>query len=307
MTLDVDALMDRRRLKRQVAMWRILAIALAVAAVLAILGRLAASGGNYVARLNVSGIIAEDLKRDKALDDAADNNRIKAIIVSINSPGGTVVGAEQLYNRLRDVATKKPVVVTMGTLATSAGYYIALGGDRIFAYDGTITASIGVIFQSTDLTALMERIGVKMEQIKSGAVKASPNPFEKTNPEARAVIDALVKDSFDQFIGLVKSRRRLTDEQARTIADGRIVTGRVARGLNLVDEIGGEDEARAWLEREKKVSRSLKVKNIDPKDEFDWGDLLGSTVGSIFGVNRRELGSRLALDGLISLWHPALR
>jgi protease-4 len=260
-----------------------------------------------VARININGLITEDQKRDKALDDAADNDRIKAIIVSINSPGGTVVGAEQLYNRLRDVAVKKPVVVTMGTLATSAGYYIALGGDRIFAYDGTITASIGVIFQSTDLTALLERIGVKMEQIKSGAVKASPNPFEKTNPEARAVIDALVKDSFDQFIGLVKARRRLTDAQASTISDGRVVTGRVARGLNLVDEIGGEDEARAWLEREKKIARSLKVKNIDPKDEFEWGDLLGSTLGSIFGVNRGELGSRLALDGLISLWHPALR
>jgi len=307
MTLDVDALMDRRRLKRQVAMWRILAIVLAVAAALAILGRLAAGGGEYVARITINGLIVQDQKRDKALDDAADNSRVKALIVSINSPGGTVVGAEQLYNRLRDVAVKKPVVITMGTLATSAGYYIALGGDRIFAYDGTITASIGVIFQSTDLTALLERIGVKMEQVKSGAVKASPNPFEKTNPEARAVIDALVKDSFDQFIGLVKARRRLTEEQVKTIADGRVVTGRVARSLNLVDEIGGEDEARAWLEREKKIARSLRVKNIDPKERFDWGDMLGSTVESLFGVNRGDMAGRLALDGLISLWHPALR
>ena len=306
MTLDVDALMDRRRLKRQVLVWRILAIVLAVGMALAIVGRIAATDREYVARITISGIIAEDKKRDKVLDDAADNDRIKALVVSINSPGGTVVGAEQLYNRLRDVAVRKPVVVTMGTLATSAGYYIALGGDRIFAYEGTITASIGVIFQATDLTALMERLGIKMEQIKSGPVKASPNPFEKTNPEARAVIDALVKDSFDQFLGLVRARRKLTDEQVKTIADGRVVTGRVARSLGLVDELGGEDEALAWLQRERKIDRRLKVKDIDPKDAFGWTDLLSGVFGAAFG-GRRDIAGRLALDGLISLWHPALR
>lgn len=302
MTLDVDALMDRRRLKRQVQLWRILAILLAAAAILAVGARVALDQRGYVARITISGLITEDKKRNKALDDAADDSSIKALIVVINSPGGTVVGAEQLYARLRDVAKKKPVVATMGTLATSAGYYIALGADRVFAYEGTITASIGVIFQATDMTALLERIGIKVEAIKSGAVKASPNPFEKTTPEARAVIDALVKDSFDQFLGLVRARRKLGDAQIKTIADGRVVTGRQAKNLGLVDELGGEDEARAWLAREKKIDKDLKVKDIDPKDSFDWGDLLGG----IFGW-RRDLAGRLALDGLISLWHPALR
>jgi protease-4 len=190
----------------------------------------------------------------------------------------------------------------MGTLATSAGYYIAVAGDRIYAYDGTITASIGVIFQASDMTALLEKIGLKVEAIKSGAVKASPNPFEKTTPEARAVIEALVKDSFDQFLTLVRTRRKLTDDQVKAIADGRVVTGRQAKVLGLVDEIGGQDEAVAWLEKEKKVAKDLKIKDIDPKESFDWGDMLGSIVGW-----RRELSARLALDGLISLWHPALR
>ena len=302
MTLDVDALMDRRRLKRQVQIWRVLAILLALAAVLAIGARIAIESTHYVARITISGIIAEDKKRNKALDDAADDSDVKALIVVINSPGGTVVGAEQLYKRLRDVAKKKPVVVSMGTLATSAGYYIALGADRIFAYDGTITASIGVIFQATDMTALMEKIGIKVEAIKSGAVKASPNPFEKTSPEARAVIDALVKDSFDQFLSLVRARRNLGDDRIKEIADGRVVTGRQAKILGLVDEIGGQDEALAWLQREKKIAKSLKVKDIDPKDSLGWSDLFGA----IFGW-RRDLASTLALDGLISLWHPALR
>ena len=302
MTLDVDALMDRRRLKRQVHLWRMLAILLAVAAMLAIGARAVIETQSHVARITVSGVIVEDRKRNKALDEAADDADVKALIVVINSPGGTVVGAEQLYARLRDVAKKKPVVVTMGTLATSAGYYIAVGADRIFAHEGTITASIGVIFQATDMTVLLEKIGIKVEAIKSGAVKASPNPFEKTSPEARAVIDALVKDSFDQFLGRVRERRKLSDEQVKAIADGRVVTGRQAKALGLVDELGGEDEARAWLAREKKIGRSLKVKDIDPKDSFEWSELFGGVFGW-----RRELGARLALDGLISLWHPALK
>ena len=302
MTLDVDALMDRRRLKRQVQLWRILAILLAVAAILAIGARIALDQRDYIARISITGIIAEDKKRGKALDDAADDANIKALIVVINSPGGTVVGAEQLYARLRDVARKKPVVATMGTLATSAGYYISVGADRIFAYEGTITASVGVIFQATDMTALLEKIGIKVESIKSGAVKASPNPFEKTTPEARAVIDALVKDSFDQFLGLVRERRKLGDDQVKTIADGRVVTGRQAKALGLVDELGGEDEALAWLQREKKIEKNLKVRDIDPKDGFDWSDLLGG----IFGW-RRDFAGRLALDGLISLWQPGLK
>jgi protease-4 len=302
MALDVDALMDRRRLKRQVLLWRVLAIVLAAAALVAIAGRIAYEKGDYVARITISGLITEDKKRAKVLDDAADASEVKALVVVINSPGGTVVGAEQLYGQLREVAKKKPVVVTMGTLATSAGYYIALGADRIFAHDGTITASIGVIFQATDMTALLEKIGVRVEAIKSGDVKASPNPFERMSPEARAVIDALVKDSFDQFLGLVRERRKLGDEQVKAIADGRVVTGRQARALGLVDEIGGLDEARAWLARERKIDKDLKVKDIDAKEGLEWGDLFDLAFGW-----RRELGGRLALDGLISLWHPALR
>jgi protease-4 len=302
MTLDVDALMDRRRLKRQVHLWRMLAILLAVAAILAVGARAAIEKQSHIARITISGIIAEDKKRSKVLDDAADDSDVKALIVVINSPGGTVVGAEQLYGQLREVAKKKPVVVSMGTLATSAGYYIAVAADRIYAYEGTITASIGVIFQATDMTALLEKIGLKVEAIKSGAVKASPNPFEKTTPEARAVIDALVKDSFDQFLTLVRTRRNLTDDQVKAIADGRVVTGRQAKALGLVDEIGGQDEAVAWLQREKKIDKDLKIKDIDPKDSLDWSDLLGSAFGW-----RRDITARLALDGLISLWHPALR
>ncbi len=302
MTLEVDALVDRRRLKRQVLLWRVLAVVLAVAAAVIAVGRIAGGTGDYVARLTVSGLITEDRKRDRLLADAADNDRIKALIVFIDSPGGTVVGAEQLYTRLRQVAAKKPVVATMGPLATSAGYYIALGGERIYAYEGTITASIGVIFQATDLTVLLERIGVKVDAIKSAPLKAAPNPFEKTTPEARAVIDALVKDSFDQFLGKVRERRRLDEDKLRIVSDGRVVTGRQALALGLVDALGGEDQAIDWLEAQKKIRADLPVRTIDAKPGVEWGDLFDLAFGG-----RGNIARGLALDGLISLWHPALR
>lgn len=302
MTLEVDALVDRRRLKRQVLLWRVLAVVLAVAALVIAVGRIVGTSGDYIARITVSGLITEDRKRDRLLADAADNDRIKALVVFIDSPGGTVVGAEQLYTRLRQVAAKKPVVATMGTLATSAGYYIALGGERIYAYEGTITASIGVIFQATDLTVLLERIGVKVDAIKSAPLKATPNPFEKTTPEARAVIDALVKDSFDQFLGKVRERRRLDDDKLRIVSDGRVVTGRQALALGLVDALGGEDQAIDWLEAQKKVRADLPVRNIDAKQGVEWGDLFDLAFGG-----RGNIARGLALDGLISLWHPALR
>jgi protease-4 len=302
MTLDVDALMDRRRLKRQVVIWRVLAIVLAVAAIVAIVGRIALESSDYVARITISGVIAENRARDTLLQKVAEDSHVKAVIIDIDSPGGTVVGAEQIYARLRAIAAKKPVVATMGTLATSAGYYVAAGTDRIFAHDGSITASIGVIFQATDLTALLDKIGVKIDLIKSGAVKASPNPFEKTSPEARAVIDALVKDTFDQFLSLVRDRRHLTTAEVQTISDGRVLTGRQAKALHLVDELGGADTALSWLQRAKGIAKDLKIRDLEPERTRGWAALLGQTLGL-----RQDLAGGLALDGLISLWHPAFR
>jgi protease-4 len=301
MAFEQDDLIYRRRLRRSVLLWRTLAILLAATAVIALVARSGELDRAYIAQLTVSGLIVEDESRDDALAKVLEDDNAKALVVAINSPGGTVVGGEALYKRLREIAAKKPVVATMGTLATSAGYLVALGADHIVAHEGTITASVGVIFQATDLTALMERIGIRMETVKSGPLKAVPNPFEKTTPEAREAIDALVKDSFDLFLGVVRERRRLSDEQARAIADGRVVTGRQARALNLVDRLGGSTEALAWL-KEKKIDTDLPLRAIEQREGWS----LASFLSEVLSV-RRGIAQRLALDGLVSLWHPALR
>ncbi len=302
MALDADAMVDRRRLKRSVALWRGLAVILGVAAIIAAAGRLVGRDRDYVARITVSGLIVEDRERDRALARAMDDDRAKAVLVVINSPGGTLVGGETLYKRLRQIAAKKPVVASMGTLATSAGYMVAIGADHVVAHEGTITASVGVIFQATDLSALLERLGIKVETIRSGPLKATPNLFEKTSPEARAAMDALVKDAMDLFLGLVRERRGLDEAAALAIADGRVVSGRQARALRLVDAVGGEQEAIAWLETERRVARGLPVRAIDPRRRASVTSLLRGLVGL-----DDDIGDWLALDGLVSLWHPALR
>src|SRR5512134_1761744 len=143
MSLQADHLVDRRRLKRRLVAWRLITLAAILALAVLALERVGVLGRDYVARLDVEGIITEDFQRDEALERIAADRRAKALIVRINSPGGTVVGGEALYRQLRLVSNVKPVVAVMGEIATSAGYLIALGSDRIIGRQGTITGSIG--------------------------------------------------------------------------------------------------------------------------------------------------------------------
>jgi len=190
MSLDTDKLMERRRQRRQATLWKVVAAIFATAFLAVLVARTVGqdvgigsgmgSGGLFdgarIARVDISGVIVEDRYRDELLQDLKDDDKVKAIIVKINSPGGTVVGGENLYLGLRDVAGEKPVVAVMGSTATSAAYMTAIGTDRIFARQGTLTGSIGVIMQTADMTKLLEKIGVKPEIIKSGLLKAQPNP-----------------------------------------------------------------------------------------------------------------------------------
>lgn len=161
MAYGSDILVDRRRMKRSLVFWRSLAIAALVAFVVAAAGRFVGFvGGDYIARLSVSGVIVNDPARLQLIHRVARDRNAKALIVRIDSPGGTVVGGEALYKALADVAMKKPVVAVMDQVGTSAAYMIALATDRIFVHEGTITGSIGVILQTTEITGLLEKIGV---------------------------------------------------------------------------------------------------------------------------------------------------
>jgi protease-4 len=300
MSLDSDAVIDRRKLKRRLSIWRLLAIASVAGAILAMIAR---EDGliprDHVARINIDGIIVEDAARGRVLARVAANDRTRALIVSINSPGGTVVGGETLYRQLRDVAKHKPVVAVMGTLATSGGYMTALGADRIFARAGTITGSIGVILQSTDVTGLLKKLGIEAEAIKSSPLKAVPNPFEPLTEEGRAAARAVVLDMYRQFVEMVAARRKMTPEAARKLSDGRIFTGRQAVENRLIDAIGGENEARAWLQSAHKVAKSLPTHAVRSRETSE--DMLG-LLGRIVG--KTLFSERLTLDGLVSVWHP---
>ena len=300
MVLDADHILERRRYKRRLAFWRVAAVVALVLAVGAAVGRFHV-GGDYVSRLDVDGLILDDRDRDMALAALARDDGARALIIRIDSPGGTVIGGEALYRNLRTVALTKPVVAVMGGTATSAGYMTALGADHIVASPGSLTGSIGILLQTADLTGLLEKLGVKAETVKSRPLKAQPNPLEPFTPEAREAIRSVVLDLYAMFVDMVSERRSIPRDKVLVLADGRVFTGRQALTNGLIDALGSETEARDWLAETHKIGRTLPVKDLKIVHEGEpWRDLLGSVVGKTL------LSERLRLDGLISLWQPDL-
>ena len=281
-------------------MWRVLAaLAIGVLVIVAI-GRFDGLDGQaHIATLEVTEIIVDDQDRLALLQKIADDPDAKALIVNINSPGGTVVGGESLYLALRDVAKQKPVVAVMRELATSAGYMIALGADHIVARQSTITGSIGVLLQSTDMTGLLDKLGIKPEVVKSSPLKAQPNPLEPFSDDARRAAREIIADMQDMFVGLVRDRRDMDDASVRKVSDGRIFTGRQALTNGLIDAIGGEARAVTWLETERNLLKNLPVVEMSVQQE---DGILREVLEDLVG--KTSFSERLRLDGLISLWHP---
>lgn len=317
MSLDVDQIVDRRRLRRKLTFWRVVGV-LAVVAAVAVgsyvaVGRTVLASSPHVARVVIGGIIRNDRDRVKMLEEIGRSNA-RAVIVSIDSPGGTVTGAEQLYDALRQLAAKKPVVAVVEGMAASGGYIAAIGSDHIVSRRNAMVGSIGVIFQFPNVTDLLGKIGVTMEDIKSSPLKAAPNGYQPTSPEARAAINSLVVDSYGWFKGLVSERRKLSDARLAEVSDGRVFTGHQGLALQLVDELGDERTARAWLAREKGVPENLRVrtwKSESMGSEFGWlrgaagaiASALGfDTVAGILSQATQAAFEKAQLDGLLALW-----
>ena len=298
-------MVDRRRLKRQISLWRLAAILLAVAVIGVAGSRLGKDviSPSHVGRFAISGVITDEPLRLRALEEAAKDGRLKALIVRIDSPGGTVVGSEELYRRLRALGARIPVVAVLGQTAASGGYMTALGADWIVAREGTITGSIGVLMQSPDVSRLLEKLGIQMDVLKSSPLKAVPNPFEPLSDEGRRAVQSIIDDTHAMFVGMVAERRKLSPEEAARVADGRVFTGRQAKELKLVDALGGEDTARGWLASERGIDRSLPVRDIKVSREDElWRDLTSRIAAVVMG--KSYLPERLTLDGLVALWHP---
>src|SRR5690349_24374652 len=277
MSLEADSIVDRRRLRRKLAFWRAWGILFVLIAAVAIVALLAPPGSglsarvnDYVARVTLTGLIRDDKNRVEALDKLAKSS-VKAVIVHLDSPGGTTTGAEQLFKSLRRVVASKPTVMVVDGLAASGGYIAAIAGDHVVAPDTSLVGSIGVLFQYPNFADLLKTVGVKVEEVKSSPLKAAPNGYEPTSPEARAAIEAVVRDSYDWFRGLVKERRRLDDAALERVADGRVFTGRQGVEVKLVDELGNDQTAVAWLAKEKGVDANLPVRDWHIKGRL--GDL----------------------------------
>src|SRR5690242_20698505 len=244
MSLDADFIVDRRRMRRKLTFWRVFAVLFAICAVVAAgvavggssSGMLAGATGASIARVTITGLIRTDRERVEAFERLA-KSQAKAVIVHINSPGGTTSGSEELHDSLKRLKEEKPTVVVVDGLAASGGYIAALASDHIVAGETALVGSIGVLFQYPNFTDALKTTGIKAEEVKSSPLKAAPTGFEPTSPEARAAIEAIVKDSYDWFRNLVKTRRNLDDEALARVADGRVFTGRQGVGLKLVDEL----------------------------------------------------------------------
>ena len=323
MSLEADLVVDRLRLKRRLTLWRALAVLGFVLALLASVGlRRHEAGflsGPHLARLRVEGIITEDRDRLDLIDAAARDDSVKGMILAIDSPGGSVSGGESLHDAIARFAAKKPVVVTMGGVAASAGYMIAVPAARIFASNATLTGSIGVILQSPDLSGLLGKLGIGVDELVSGPLKGQPSVVKPLSPEGREMLQGVVADLFGQFVDIVAAGRHMDPARVRALADGRPYTGHPAVGLGLIDQIGTERDARDWLARTRHVAASLPVEPLRRAPSGSWPVLhplglaraLGQAAASgaldaLSGglASKTVLGQGLALDGAVSLWQP---
>jgi protease-4 len=317
---EIDQLVDRRRLRRKLAFWRGLAAIVLVGGAVGVGMWWAGDGflpktSAHVARVTIGGLIRNERQRLELLDEIGKSGA-KAVIIAIDSPGGTVAGSEALYDGLRRLNEKKPVVAVVEGLAASGAYIAALGTEHIVAPRNALVGSIGVLFQYPNVTDLMKTVGVSLEEIKSSPLKAAPNPFTPTSPEARAAIESLVADSYDWFKGLVGSRRDISGEALASAADGRVFTAHQALPMRLIDEIGDERTARAWLAKNKDVSEDLPIRDWRTRragDEIGWLRGAAASVLASLGLDTLSrfvidtAGSMMGqarLDGLLALWHP---
>jgi protease-4 len=320
MSLDADTIVDRRRMRRKLTFWRVVAFGVAVLAVVSV-GLLAARESGLVssgsiARVRISGLIRGNQERVEAIEKLA-KSRARAVILHMDSPGGTTAGSEQLHDALLRLRERKPLVVVVDGLAASGGYMAALAGEHIIAQSSSLVGSIGVLVQYPNVSELLKTIGVQVEAIKSSPLKAAPNGYEPTSPAAREAMASIVMDSYDWFKNLVKDARGFDAAALERVADGRVFTGRQAVALKLVDELGDEKTAIDWLARVKNIDPKTPVRDYELRPRFS--DLsflhlaavvaldavgLTSVARRIEDAGTMQAIERLNLDGLLAVWHP---
>jgi len=322
MSFETEAVLDRRRLRRRLTFWRVLAVIGGVLAVGLLTFTSAERAGlveqRQIARITIEGMITEDRDLLQLIKKVGEDRKVVAVILFVNSPGGTTAGGEALFEALRTLARSKPVVAQFGTVATSAAYIAGLATDRIVARGNTITGSVGVIFQWPEFSGLLEKLGIRMNEIKSGPLKANPSPFQPLDDPGRAEIEKMVAESKRWFVDLVRTRRGIDTTSVDGLEQGRVYSGREALTHKLIDQIGSEPEVVQYLEDQRGVPKGLKIVDWKPRRDSDWGLLRVASRALAYVTGMRafdELAkivsddriASLRLDGLLSIWHGSER
>ena len=314
--MDTEAILERRRLRRRASFWRVSAIVILVAAIAVAAGSawdLGAEGSGHVAEIKIDGFITTRPDAVKLIDEAAEADSVKAILLHVDSGGGAASGGEALYRAIRSATEKKPVVAVIDGVGASAAYMAAIAADRVVARETAITGSIGVIFQYAHFEKLLEKLGAEYEEVKSAPLKGEPSIFSEPDPAAEAMVKSVVDDTYDWFVGLVAERRDLPAATARRLADGSIFTGRQALERALIDAVGGAEDARAWLASARGISEDLPKREWKKDQPFlsifsaDAVAALARLVG-LDPAAAPLLPQRLVVDGLLSVWQaPEIR
>ncbi len=316
---DADMIADRRRLRRKLSFWRVfgilaLVIALGTAGTV-FLRKTELVGGSEIARISVEGVIVGSQRMEDLIKRVGESSSVKGVVISINSPGGTTTGSERLYRNLRELAAKKPIVAFVDGTAASGAYITAIAADHIVARETSLVGSIGVIMQYPDVSALLDKLGIKMEEVKSSPLKAEPSGYKPTSPEVREALQKVIADSYMWFKDLVASRRNLDPKELAAVSDGRVFSGRQGLPLRLIDQLGTEQDAVDWLKKQGGISSDLPVREWKPKTDDSFSFLNAVALGAdLLGYkttadNFRRAGEKAEasnLDGLLSLWQPSL-
>ncbi len=307
----VEDMIDRRALRRKVSFWRIIALAIAAFAIIGLasvgMREFGTGAGEHIARIPIDGTILNDRELVQRIVDASEDDNVKALIIAIDSPGGTTVGGEVLHEAVIKAKANKPVVAEVATMAASAGYMIAAATDHIVARESSIVGSIGVLVQMPNVSGLMQKIGVSVDEVKSSPLKAEPSMLNPTTPEELAMLDRLIRDSYNWFVDLVVKDRKMTRAEVLALADGSIFTGRQAKANKLVDTLGGETEVRAYL-KTRDISADLDIVDYEAPAEEPFGIFgnvarsLGIAPATLDQFMRATGGDALFLDGLVSVW-----
>ena len=309
MSLESDALIDRQRLKRRLNFWRVLAVTALVLTAIVAVPRRARLGGDRIARYAITGVIGDGREQIEIIDKLRKDSAVRAVLLHLDTPGGAVGGGEGIHTAVLQLASAKPVVAVMDGTAASAGYMIAVASPHIVARDSTLTGSIGVILQLGDVSGLLEKLGIKSDPLVSGPLKGAGDFTRPLSDPQRQYLQSLVADLYDQFVDIVVAGRHMDKARVKQLADGRAYTGRQALGLGLVDEIGGEDQAIAWLRKKRSIGAGLPV--VEYKKDDNWyAKLTSSSLGNLLFGEASNLGASfgqaLHVDGAYALWQPLI-